>query len=266
MTIIFIAWGNYSGFQDAVVSAERLSGCRVIVASEFPVKCESFYPVQSFCGDHQSAQNLRSINGGWTGLSLARWLVLGEIVHSLHDITWPVFCPDWDVLFCGNLEAAYAPFTGCDYAASFAHGVWSAAYAINHVAVIDGFCEFISRLGRESPDRVRTLNDMAAWDSYQYQRAFPPLVRGDLFEIHNGSVFDHNMHCGWDRFVMAPQTDKILSPETRHLTFSDPKEIRWISNRPYFVLLDGTLIRANTIHCWGSYKKRTSELLRRMNV
>ncbi len=92
---------------------------------------------------------------------------------------------------------------------------------------------------------------MEAWS--RLSRKFNWKV-GNLFETINGSVFDHNMHCGGERFVMD----------------GPAKYIMWQDGppcyQPYFVRLDGALVAANSIHCWGTYKTRTREVLLKCGI
>jgi hypothetical protein len=67
---------------------------------------------------------------------------------------------------------------------------------------------------------------------------------GNLYEIHDNSVFDHSMHAGGERFVTDGPAMKVV----------------FENQQPYFLSHDGSLVAANTLHCWGSYKTRTAEM------
>jgi hypothetical protein len=79
-------------------------------------------------------------------------------------------------------------------------------------------------------------------------------VNGEKVSGH----FDTNMHMGEDQFIMEPSSVPAWGPIT--------KKIEWVDNSPYFIRLDGTLAKANWIHCWGSYKFRTHELLEKAGL
>ncbi len=159
-----------------------------------------------------------------------------------------MFCADWDVMIFRNLPDAYAPFKTFDYTNSQYTGMGSAPYGINNPAALEALCDLIEANATDS-----TLNDMEA--ASRLERTGNWKV-GNLFEIVNGSVFDHSMHCGGDRFQMEGEAKRVV--------YSD--------GNPYFLLHDGlltapeTLIAANTIHLWGSYKTRADEVARHCGI
>jgi hypothetical protein len=64
-------------------------------------------------------------------------------------------------------------------------------------------------------------------------------------------VFDHNIHCGKDRFIFN----------------GGAKLLEFHQGNPYFVLKsDESRIAAATIHCWGSYKSKPKELLEKAGI
>jgi hypothetical protein len=163
-------------------------------------------------------------------------------------LSFPVFCVDWDVMVFQDLQKAYIPFKEYDISVSFEGKMSSAAYCVNHISPLSSYCALIEQQAQEGGDQAERLNDMEAWA--RTYRHFD-LNIGDLHQIKNGTVFDHSMHCGQDRFEFDGQTKK--------LEFHD--------HNPYFVLKDGkTRILANTIHCWGSYKSKPNELVKNAGI
>lgn len=247
MTVIFIAWGQYDGFKDAVKAAETFAGCPVHVVSENPVPCQNQHRIQDYAA-HSLAQQLRTQTGDNRWTYILRWLLLKEFAEKHPELSLPLFCADWDVLLFRPLSESYAPFMQDDYTVSI-HDEFpfpqSAAYCINQLGPLKSFCDLVERLIQQSP--LPVVDDMALWA--QMQRENPFWKVGDLNVIRNGSVFDHNMHTGQPRFEMD----------------GPAKKIEWVGNKPAFRGKDG-LVRANSVHCWGSYKTRTAELLRKAGL
>ncbi len=237
MTLVFIFWGKYAGFEAVLACAKARAGCRIIVISDAKKPPQDVEHVR--LGEFQDGLRMRwtiEMQSGdrWCSYSLARWFVLRELGEKQPDI-FPVFCSDWDVMIFRNLAEAYAPFMEFDYTISREGGMESAAYGVNNPAALDAWCKLVEYLTPCVP------NDMEAWSRLTRTGVWDV---GNLFEIRNGSVFDHNMHSGGDRFDMQGEAKKVA-----------------YSADPYFELHDGTLIRANTMHLWGSYKSRAHEVL-----
>jgi hypothetical protein len=185
-------------------------------------------------------------------MSIARWFVLRELVRN-GEVSLPVFCSDWDILFFSPLKASTSPFLKHDFCLSTAYDLASphssAAYTVNAIAPLDAFCDLIEHICATGNQAVK-VNDMIGWSQVAASGKFSV---GDLFSITNGSVFDHNIACGRDRFYMDnPSAEIALRAKT----------IIWKDSSPYFVKLDQSLVKANTIHCWGTFKTKTSELCR----
>lgn len=247
MIVCFISWGQYDGFKDAVKCAEALAGWPVHVVSEFLIPCQNQHRIQDYPAHHlMKSLQQRTGDNRWT--YIVRWLVLRDFINAHPDLGWPVFCADWDVLIMRDLNQSYAPFLQDDYTVSIHDEPpfpQSAAYCINQLGPLNSFCELVERLLKETP--LPVVDDMALWARMQHENPFWKV--GDLNVIRNGSVFDHNMHTGKARFHMD----------------GPAKKIEWVGKKPAFRTSDG-LVRANTIHAWGSYKTRTGEMLRKAGL
>ena len=242
MTLVFIAWGHYPGFQDALACARARAGCPIWVVSDgAPPAGVNHLPLSKFPIASRVRCEIAVNTGAWASFSLARWFVLHELITLRPEIKFPIFCADWDVLIFRNLAEAYRPFEKFDYTVSIEGTMESAAYGINHMRPLQSFCELVQKLNYENDPRAKNLNDMEAWSLNR--RAHNWNV-GNLHEIHDGCVFDHSMHCGADRFMMNGPAKKVLFEK----------------GQPYFVTNDSKIIAANSLHCWGSYKTRTAEV------
>lgn len=243
MTLIFIYWGRYEGFQDTLACAISRAGCPIWVVSDGPAPSRvNHIPLSVFPAASKMRCAIAENTGAWASFSLARWFALRELITLHPEIKFPIFCADWDVLIFRNLAQAYRPFEKFDYTISIDRGMESAAYGINHMLPLQSFCELVEKLNRDNDPAAKTLNDMEAWS--RNRRAHDFCSVGNLFEIHNGSVFDHNIACGADRFQMDGEDKKVI----------------YDAGQPYFLLHDGTPIAANTIHAWYRYKTRTAEV------
>lgn len=247
MTVVFIYWGgeNYPNVVDAIACAKAKSCLPVYVISDTVPNIDcNFESVSQFGKALKVREKLRGITT--VAESLSRWFVLNEFAKTRENM-FPVLCFDWDVLTFRNLEEAYRPFLGFDYTISIGDGGWSAAYGVNHKKCLDGFCSFVEGLVESGDPRSKNLNDMEAWA--HYGRSNGSSI-GNLFEIKNGSVFDHSMHVGSGIYE-----------------FDGPaKRVVFVDGSPHFVLLDGTFIAANTMHCWGSYKFKTGDVRKMAGV
>ncbi len=242
MTLCFIFWGKYDGYKSVLACARARAGCPIIVISDGkPPEGVRHIPLSDFPTSERLRRYMIPHIGRWCSFSLARWHVLREFARKEPDI-FPVFCADWDVMIFRNLPDAYAPFKTFDYTNSQYTGMGSAPYGINNPAALEALCDLIEANATDT-----ALNDMEA--ASRLERTGNWKV-GNLFEIVNGSVFDHSAHCGGDRFQMA----------------GEAKMVMYNNGLPYFSLHDGTLIMANTIHLWGSYKTRADEVARNCGI
>lgn len=214
---------------DALLCAQERAGCPVVVAMNPPLP------------DWASEYD-------WVRKSIWRWFVLRDLCNT-QKITFPIFTCDWDMLIFRNMVKAYEPFLGYEICRSCdGKGAWAEAYGINSQGLLNEFCYFIQYVIMAMPELLKDNGDMHAWDLFTKQQT---LKTADLFEIVNNSVFDHNIHCGEERFVMEGNT----------------KRIHFENGVPYFTrLTDNAPIAANLIHCWGDYKTKTRELVYRAGI
>jgi hypothetical protein len=245
VTLVFIvrtALDPYAGFADVIECAKLRANCPIWVISDQPDPGGvNYVPISEFpVGDRMREKFSEHMNA-WSGLTLARWYVLREFIKR-YDPPFPIICMDWDVMIFRDLAEAYAPFAEDDYTVSVLGDLDSAAYGINRLEPLEAFCDMVERISEEDDPRRDQLNDMLAWQQFRHTDSW---TVGNLFEIRDGSVFDHNIHCGADRFVMDGEAKRVV----------------FLDGMPHFVSLDGSLVVANTIHCWGTYKTRTRELL-----
>ena len=247
MTLVFIVWAGdspYAGFPDVVECAQRRADCPIWVISDRPAPGRVNYAAMSeFPAGDEIRKKYSGHTAPWLAMSLARWFVLRDFIRK-YKPSFPIFCADWDVMIFRDLEEAYSPFADCDYTVSMLGDIDSAAYGVNRLEPLEAFCDLVEKMADDNDPRAEMLDDMFAW---QLNRGTGNWKVGNLFETHGASVFDHNIHCGDGRFVMAGPAKKV--------TFRE--------GTPYFTGLDGAPTLANTIHCWGTYKTRTSELLRK---
>lgn len=246
MTVVFIAWGNYSGFADTVKCARAFAGCPVFVLSDAYVLGQE-PNISKFNKYRAWIDRLKTVvpHNKHTGavLPAVRWFILEEWTEKFPQ--FPVFCADWDVMIMRKLDESYEPFRAYDYTISTDQGCQSAAYCINRPEPLRAYCDMLrSMINTDSPALKGELNDMALWTANQRLHNWNV---GNLWDVKNGSVFDHNMHCGADRFKVEPNGAKVID---------------CTDGKPSFVAHDGSLVRANTIHCWGTYKTRTGEIMK----
>lgn len=249
MTCIFIAWGNYAGFDDALWCAREFSGVPLHVISE----TTRGYGVQHDIRDYLPASRLAGLTARMNGLpalnprSICRWIVLLDFMQRNPHVTWPVFCLDWDVLVFQDLNHAYAPFLNCDFSitAPIEPGSTlqrSAAYAVNHSEPLEVLCHMVDDwIASDQP--LDWLNDMSAWSRVADSANWWSV--GNLLEVKNGSVFDANL------------------TDPQGMAWGDGgKKIVWANGRPHFISLQtGRLIKANALHCWGPYKNKTHDFV-----
>lgn len=222
MNLVFIHWGHYDGFKSVLACAKARCNCPIRVISAPVVTIQ---------------KELAAHVGEWCSYSLSRWFVLRDLVRKEPDLL-PVFCCDWDVMIFQDLAKAYEPFKDFDYTVSIDGGMASAAYGVNNFEALDALCNLVQNNLTD-----KTLNDMEAWSRLTRTGKWKA---GNLFEIKNDSVFDHNIVCGADRFEMV----------------NGCKQVVWKDGYPYFKKHDCSLVKAATIHCWGPYKSKPDSLLK----
>lgn len=226
MNLVYIFWNHYDGFEFVLACAKARANCSIGVFRDREVEMQK-----------QLAQHV----GEWCSYSLARWFFLRDLTRRNPHL-FPVFCSDWDVLVFQDLAKAYEPFMDYDYTVSIEGGMSSAAYGVNNFKALDALCNLI-----EANIGDKTLNDMEAWARLTRTGNWKV---GNLFEIKNDSVFDHNIVCGGDTYEMVDGC----------------KQVVWKDGSPYFKKHDRSLVKAVTIHAWGPWKSKPAELLRKAGI
>lgn len=243
MTLIFAFWGHYDGFQDVLACAKARAGCQIWVISDGAAPAGvNHIPISEFHDANRVRELITPNSGRWASFSLARWFILRDFIalHPSPDL-FPVFFADWDVMLFRDLNIAYAPFLKFDYTVSIHDGMESAAYGVNHLHPLNVFCAQVEKWNVDNSPLAKGLNDMEAWS---LNNRINNWNVGDLFKITNGSVFDHSMHCGEKEY-------EFVGPA---------KDVVFVNGFPHFILKSGELVKAVTLHCWGSYKTRTAEM------
>jgi len=248
MTLAFLNWGHYSGFRPVLDCAKARAGCPIIVISDYDkLKGVESIPIANFPVGNAMLNLFAPHVGQWQAYSLARWYVLRDLLRNRPEL-FPVFCADWDIMFFRDLAQAYQPFLTNDYNVSVDNGVASAAYGINRIEPLESYCDMTEKLFRDKSGDLSIQNDMIAWLANTSTGKWKV---GNLFEIHNGTVLDHNIHCGTDRFIFDGE-NKLVEFHTGH---------------PYFVLKsDQTRIAAASIHCWGDWKSKPESVLKLIGI
>jgi hypothetical protein len=262
---------HYNGYPDALKCAVALSNTEVISIGPVDYSCGSFFDVSRY------AEKLKPFNDlyfgkfgndplAWIrGHSLMRWFCIGMFCQD-QGIDTPIFAPDWDMLIFQDMREAEARMDCYDFS------VGLAALHIKHPSLLMmfyGMAMECVREGKEAfPDvehaaRRRTGNatwsDMEIWEVL---RSRVGLKKVTVTEVKGGSVFD-------DIIQVLPGESELELDETDVHAFSKrvSKRIVWEGGRPHFVIKDsGRLVKANTIHCWGNYKMRTAELLKKAGL
>lgn len=252
MTVVFIAWGRYGGFPDAVRMAVARSGCPVYVICDTSPKMSGCteIPINEFPSGCFEAEITQRNGGSWFhSRSLARWCVLLEAATKL-GMSWPIWCLDWDVLVFSDLNQATKPFLGFDYCVSQYRTSSSAPYLINRPEPLVEFCQQLRLIiATGTQETLHHLQDMAAWGMFAGTETGKGFKAGNLNQIINDSTFDHNVHCDGTDFVADGQV----------------KKIEWRNGHPYFFAASAPTqpVLAHTVHCWGTFKTRTGELVKR---
>lgn len=257
MNLFFIAWGTYGGFPATIKCAASRVNCPIYVVTDTP-PCKlpnsvHYIDLKKFHAVNRLLDHL--LPGGWHGqakiaraTSLARWKVLSEAMF-LYDLSYPVFCSDWDMMMFDDLGKACDPFAHYDFARTVNHPNLddsNAAYLVCRKEPLDAFCDLVGNSDRTCDDPE--FHDMSMWREVAKQGRW---TYGDLTDIVNGSTFDLGIHCSLGKYRM--------NGNSKLVTFRD--------GHPYFTIdATGDQIRAHNIHCWGEYKNREPLLLKQAGI
>ena len=241
---------GYRGYEDAVRLASHFNtNLDDVLAITTDDKCR--IPGRILCRlEHLSDLEKRFYQLGY--MAHLRWSVIGRWCKA-GGITGPVYCPDWDMLTFGKSEDVLKPFLGFKVSRSRPSGhPWSAAYLIADTSILYDYCKFVESLPESDwlYKGDRFSQDLHTWDCWARLNG---VECGNLADVVDGAVFDHNIHVGEPTFRMVK--DKPFGQ------YGFTKQIVWEDRVPHFVLADGTLVKAKCIHCWGSYKSRTKQLV-----
>jgi hypothetical protein len=261
----------YKGGEDTIKADEARSGCRVWCISDIPIDCENYIPYSScsYTGREMLKANPYMLNR-WEMLCLLRQFAVYDFVKSRDDLTWPIFPLDNDIMVFSDLNKVYKPFLSYDFTVPIYDNIrTTGAYSIHNIECLEAGINTIKELFGKEPELLKQkllwggllLNDMTVW-SMMFQSGkwkVANLLSEEIDGVPIDGIFDTNIHMGEDKFVMEPSS----VPMWGNLT----KKITWIDGNPYFTkLIDNSLVRANWIHCWGSYKFRTHELIEKAGL
>lgn len=255
MKVFIIGAGiHYAGFEDSVKAAESRSGCDVVALNDLGCRGKSFHELAPYTTTSKVLESMwdKKGMGWWTLRIISRWATIYDYCCA-HDMNEPIFSADWDVMIFDDLNRTHAPFASYDVTWMGLGG--SEPYGVKHYQTIKKFIEFCVneiRAGKRNFTIMagdRSFNGMDAWA--RFSLAHPTLTFGDLNQVVNDSIFDRNI-----------QTDThLFEPD------GNCKKIYWQNGQPYFKnISNGKMIKANIIHCWGEYKKRTHELLTQAGI
>lgn len=261
MEIVFIAitrptlGTHYAGTRDAIKAAEKRSGCRVWFISDNQGATVNFCSLNRYWKTAQKLldETTYEARNRWAVASILRWLVLRDFIVNTNDLVWPILCLDYDVIVFSDLTKAFAPFAPFDFCLPvYPTGGTTAAYSVHRIEPLDACVELVFDMAK----RVPSMNDMALWTEMYQTRKWNV---GNLLPETETGLFDMNMHSGAGDYMMEPSSVPLWGPETKRIT--------WQDKNPYFTRIkDGKLVKAHWIHCWGSYKGRTAELLKQSEI
>ena len=244
----------YDGLLDAMKAAKARSGCRVWCIADHPVKCENFIRYDSCynLGNSVMQRTDPGVRKQWATPALLRTFAGFEFAKSRNDLEWPVFPLDHDILVFSDLREVYKPLLKFDFCAPVYGAGTTGAYSIHSLDVWEACVNrTLELVGNKA-----ILNDMVSW-AEMYQSGKWKI--GNLLKEPVEGAFDMNMHLSENRYVMEASTVPMWGKLT--------KKITWVGGHPYFhQVLDNELIRAHWIHCWGSYKFRTKELIEKAGL
>lgn len=238
MNLIFACVGAYQWMFDCIKGARARSGCDVHVVNTIDniVDGSHFCPLANIAGIPQKVIETNT-------LFQVRWMMVNHIVNKL-GLNGPFYCPDWDIMILHNVVdhiRAMSSF-GMLYTMDNGH-CGSAAHVIRDANILKAYVEFLQSYAVNVKEAWQ-LSDMYTWHMFCRDNQIPI---ANLSEEFCGGVFDHNIHTGGDVW----ETDEV-----------GRKRIEWHDYKPYFVRRsDGKRIKAEAIHCWHTYKNKTSELL-----
>lgn len=246
---------NYRMFNDCIRLARHYNNSGDVVALTVDTECNVPNVVVAPVNELPNAKETYSINPSYR-LSTMRWTAIAWYCRTI-GYTGMVYSPDWDVFTFGSTEEVLGMFAGCDVCRTEDPvGGPGAAWAVKAGEFLDAYCKFQGEV-QNDPVMMKTgtyFGDMHIWSVF-IKKMSPHVSVGTLSSIVNGSTFDHNVHTGQDQWVM----EKLAQP---YGEFGEVKKIVWENRFPYFVLKEsGKLVKANCIHCWGSFKSRTGELV-----
>jgi hypothetical protein len=262
-TIIFVcktggfagSYGMYPGFSDVLKAAKLFSGCKIVCASDAPPTDPSAMPgihwvnlLDLEAGGILTAPEPMMQSIGVNFASVYRWLAISALM-KLGNIHCPVFTPDWDCMIFSDIEKACAPFLTFDFGTSFFENNRIVSPGlVNNREAIDDFCDIVhAKTSWGEHD-----NDMSLWQAVRDLHPGKYRIANMAAPVENGEfgkcVFDCGMH-------------QIVESCPVKTNAHGVKIIEWNNRKPYFRMTDESLIRAHLIHCWGSYKKKTGQLL-----
>lgn len=181
--------------------------------------------------------------------SLLNWLVLADWME-FHQENF-VCTVDTDVLLFERIEEIYPHWAQFDLSACNPLGTMQAPTFVSLHAMRE-FRDYLFDLFEkpnltlgETQARAECRCCMSAWRRASNCRS---LSAGNLCDVVNGAVFDHNLGMQYG-FEDDRQGNRILEFE---------------KGQPYgFFGSERRRVRFNALHCWGNWKSRMAELVRR---
>jgi hypothetical protein len=231
----------YPGYKHVLACAKAFAGGRVFSIAKEDQGFAEHVPLQDYYGASNEFRDKflevwpepRYI---WHLNSYVRWFAIRDLMKR-SGLDYPVFTPDWDLMIFQNVAEACKPFSMWECL------LGGSAYYIRHAGVLDEFCEAAMRALRFREHAHPT--DMTIWQRLGINKY---LIR----RPEHGALFDINIHLKQGCQLDAG-ADKFNG--------RSPKKIYWIDGRPHFMdLASAELVKANCIHCWGSFKEKTGEL------
>lgn len=245
--------------KDALYCAQKFSGMEVIGISDYikeveggsdDFSCASEYSTRAYnfrrnfidaCG-----QDDRMIS------ALGRWFVIEEYCR-IHGISEPIIQIDWEVMVFGNLEEHFNKLSvksgdigdAVDNKVPAPHNRTAPYWIGNHSAI-----RFFTRM-LEAQVQCRTPlfvqhkcgGDMNWWEHARQEGGYTPV---DVSQEVDNSIFDPNMMIGHETYEWE----------------NGGKKLFWKEGKPYFKRLsDGGLVKAVALHCFWTWKDKTSDIL-----